>query len=93
MEIKRHLAMVIVFMSMSMMVFAQQAPETSVTITGTPITTVKEGSPYSFTPTGAALNGDPFFYHIENKPTWAEFSSTTSVLKVRLPKSRSCALT
>ena len=51
------------------------------TITGTPATTVNEGSPYHFAPTAADSNsGDSLTFSISNKPSWAGFNSQTGVL-------------
>ncbi len=50
------------------------------TITGTPDTTVAEDAPYSFTPTGADIDGDTLVYSITNKPAWATFDPATGVL-------------
>ncbi len=51
------------------------------TITGTPATTVAEDTAYSFTPTGADADaGATLVYSIENKPSWADFSTTTGAL-------------
>jgi hypothetical protein len=50
------------------------------TISGTPSTSAKAGSPYSFTPTGRDANGDYLRFYVANKPAWAAFSMTTGVL-------------
>ena len=51
------------------------------TITGTPNTTVAEGTAYSFTPTGADVDdGATLAYSIANQPSWADFSTTTGAL-------------
>ncbi len=51
------------------------------TITGTPATSVNQGSAYSFTPTGADVDtGDTLTYSIANKPSWASFNTATGVL-------------
>ena len=51
------------------------------TITGNPATTVAEGNAYSFTPIGADVDdGATLAYSIENKPSWANFSTTTGAL-------------
>ncbi len=49
------------------------------TITGMPATTVAEDTAYSFTPTGADADAT-LAYTIENKPSWATFSTTTGAL-------------
>ena len=50
------------------------------TITGTPTTSVAEDSLYSFTPTGADVEGDTLTYSITNKPTWATFNTSDGTL-------------
>jgi len=55
---------------------ANRAP----TITGTPATSVTAGSAYSFTPVGNDADGNTLTYSIQNKPTWASFSTTTGRL-------------
>ncbi len=50
------------------------------TITGTPATSVTVGSAYSFTPTARDPNGDPLTFGIQNKPSWATFSTSTGKL-------------
>jgi len=50
------------------------------TITGTPATTVVAGAAYSFRPVGADPDGNTLVYAIQNKPTWATFSTTTGRL-------------
>jgi hypothetical protein len=50
------------------------------TITGTPATTAKVGTAYSFTPTAKDANGDPLTFSITNKPAWATFSTSTGKL-------------
>lgn len=49
-------------------------------ISGTPSTSVKAGSAYSFTPTASDANGDTLTFSIGNKPSWATFSTTTGKL-------------
>ncbi len=51
------------------------------TISGTPNTTVEEGSDYSFTPTGEDIDDDDtLIYSITNRPSWATFSTATGTL-------------
>jgi hypothetical protein len=51
------------------------------TITGTPLTTIAEDSPYSFIPTTADVDaGAVLTFSIANKPTWATFNTTTGEL-------------
>lgn len=49
-------------------------------ISGTPATSVKAGSTYSFTPTASDANGDKLTFSISNKPVWASFSTATGQL-------------
>ena len=50
------------------------------TISGTPATTAKVGSPYTFTPTAKDPNNDRLVFSLDNKPSWATFSTTTGQL-------------
>jgi hypothetical protein len=56
------------------------APNRAPTISGSPATSVTAGSAYSFQPSGADPDGDALMYSIQNKPTWATFSTTTGKL-------------
>jgi len=50
-------------------------------ITGTPAKTIDEDSEYSFTPTGADVDENTILtYSITNKPSWANFDTTTGKL-------------
>ncbi len=55
---------------------ANRAP----TITGSPSTTANAGTAYSFTPGAADADGDTLTFSIQNKPSWATFSTTTGKL-------------
>jgi hypothetical protein len=55
---------------------ANRAP----TITGTPAATVTAGSAYTFTPVGSDPDANTLTYSIQNRPTWATFSTTTGRL-------------
>jgi hypothetical protein len=55
---------------------ANRAP----TITGTPGATATVGRSYSFRPVGSDPDGDTLVYAIQNKPSWATFSTTTGRL-------------
>lgn len=57
-------------------VAANRAP----TITGTPGATATVGRSYSFRPVGSDADGDTLVYAIQNKPSWATFSTTTGRL-------------
>jgi plastocyanin len=51
------------------------------TISGTPPTAVNVGNAYSFKPAAADANaGDTLTFSIQNKPTWATFSTTNGTL-------------
>jgi hypothetical protein len=52
----------------------------TVTISGTPVTTVAAGATYSFTPTGKDSDGTKPSFSITGKPSWATFNSTTGQL-------------
>ena len=49
-------------------------------ITGTPATTVQAGSSYAFTPAASDADGNKLTFAIANKPSWANFSTTTGQL-------------
>lgn len=49
-------------------------------ISGTPPTSGKVGTAYSFTPTASDANGDTLAFSVQNKPSWASFSTTTGRL-------------
>lgn len=50
------------------------------TLSGTPPTTVTEGSAYSFKPTASDPEGAKLTFSIGNKPAWASFSRSTGQL-------------
>lgn len=50
------------------------------TISGTPATSVTAGSAYSFRPVGSDPDGNTLTYSIQNRPSWANFSTTTGRL-------------
>jgi hypothetical protein len=50
------------------------------TITGTATTSLRANVAYSFTPTASDPNGDTLSFQIENKPSWATFSTVTGQL-------------
>ena len=57
-------------------------PETAPTITGTPNTTTNIYDNYQFLPTAFDMNyHDTLTYSIENRPSWAEFNTTTGLLE------------
>jgi hypothetical protein len=49
-------------------------------ISGTPPTSVRTGAAYSFTPTASDPNGDKLTFSIQNRPSWATFSTSTGRL-------------
>jgi hypothetical protein len=54
---------------------------TAPTIAGTPGTTATVGQTYTFTPVGNDVDGDTLTYQIDNRPTWAVFTSATGELR------------
>ena len=50
------------------------------TINGTPSTSVGTGQTYSFQPSASDPDGDTLAFSIQNKPSWATFSTTTGRL-------------
>jgi hypothetical protein len=50
------------------------------TITGSPPTSVNQGSSYSFTPAVADADGDALVFGIDAKPAWLLFNTTTGLL-------------
>jgi hypothetical protein len=56
------------------------APNRAPTISGSPATSVNAGTAYNFQPTAADADGDTLMYSIQNKPSWATFSTTTGKL-------------
>jgi Putative Ig domain len=50
------------------------------TISGSPTTAINAGSAYSFTPTAKDANGDKLTFSVQNKPSWATFSTSTGRL-------------
>jgi hypothetical protein len=59
---------------------AQSGSNHAPTISGSPATSVKVGSAYSFRPTAADADGDTLTFSISNKPSWATFSTLTGQL-------------
>jgi hypothetical protein len=53
---------------------------TAPTITGSPASTAKVGSAYSFTPTAKDANGDALTFNVSGQPSWAAFDSKTGKL-------------
>ncbi len=52
----------------------------TLTISGTPATQVTAGTAYSFKPTTSAASGTALTFSIQNKPSWASFSTSTGML-------------
>ncbi len=70
--------------SVSLPTFAitvNSSPNRAPTISGTPVTSVLQGTPYSFQPTAADPDGNPLTFSITNRPAWATFSATTGRLQ------------
>lgn len=57
-------------------VSANTAPK----ISGAPVTTATEGQSYSFQPSATDAEGNALGFSIQNKPTWASFSTATGKL-------------
>jgi len=57
------------------------APNRVPTISGTPVTSVLQGTAYSFQPTASDADGDALTFSVTNKPAWATFSTTTGRLQ------------
>ena len=66
--------------SFNIEVVADSVSGASPTITGTPETTVAQGSPYSFAPDGVDADNDPLTWSIINRPPWATFNRDTGLL-------------
>lgn len=64
----------------SIAVRASTSSNTAPRISGTPLTSVRAGVAYSFTPTASDANGDTLTFSIANKPSWASFSTSTGRL-------------
>lgn len=58
----------------------QTTANTAPTISGTPSKNATVGSAYSFQPTAKDANNDSLGFSIQNKPSWASFSTTTGRL-------------
>ena len=50
------------------------------TISGRPMTAIDIGSAYAFTPVAWDIDGDSLIFSIKNRPSWAEFDSTSGEL-------------
>jgi putative Ig domain-containing protein len=58
----------------------QPAPNRSPTISGTPTTSVLQGTAYSFQPTASDPDGNMLTFSIANRPAWASFDAATGRL-------------
>ena len=58
----------------------QPAPNRSPTISGTPTTSVLQGTAYSFQPTASDPDGNTLTFSITNRPAWASFDAATGRL-------------
>ena len=56
------------------------APNRAPTISGAPATSVTAGNAYNFQPNAADADGNTLSFSIQNKPSWATFSTTTGRL-------------
>ena len=59
---------------------AVTSTNTAPKISGSPLTSIKAGTAYSFTPTASDANGDALTFSVTNKPAWAAFSTTNGKL-------------
>lgn len=50
------------------------------TISGSPGTSIRAGTAYTFTPTASDPNGDRLTFSIQNRPSWAAFSTSNGRL-------------
>jgi len=58
----------------------QPLPNGAPTISGTPATTITVGSAYSFKPSASDPDGNTLTFAIQNKPSWATFSTVNGTL-------------
>ncbi len=70
----------------NIVVAAAVVPNKAPTISGTPATTVIEGTAYSFQPSAADADGDPLTFSAVGVPSWATFSTATGRLSGTPPK-------
>lgn len=68
------------FVSLAAFTITVNYLNTSPTISGTPPAGIFAGSVYSFTPLSGDADSDTLAFSIENKPSWADFSTTTGAL-------------
>ena len=57
------------------------APNRPPTISGTPTTSVLQGTRYTFQPTASDPDGNALTFSIANKPTWATFNAASGLLE------------
>ena len=62
------------------MITVQAPPNQPPTISGSPATSVTAGFAYSFTPTAKDPDGNALTFAIQNKPSWATFSTSSGAL-------------
>ena len=60
------------------------------TISGTPMTSVEAGNPYSFVPTAADPDDNSLTFSIAGKPSWATFDMQTGALTGTPPTGTTC---
>ena len=56
-------------------------PNATPVISGTPVTSVRAGSAYEFTPAASDPDGDPIQFLITGQPDWSAFDSETGLLQ------------
>jgi hypothetical protein len=66
--------------SFNLQIVTEAPPNRAPTISGTPPASATAGTFYSFRPTASDPDGDTLSFAIQNKPTWANFSTTTGRL-------------
>jgi hypothetical protein len=65
----------------SIVVSSSSSTNRAPVISGTPSTSVMQGTGYSFQPTASDADSDPLTFSITNAPSWATFSTTTGRLQ------------
>jgi hypothetical protein len=64
----------------SIRVSATSTTNRAPTISGTPATSARVGTAYSFRPTASDADGDTLGFTIQNRPSWASFSTANGTL-------------
>jgi hypothetical protein len=68
------------FASSQLCTTAQDDPNQSPTISGSPGTTITAGDSYTFAPSASDPDGDSLTFSIQNVPSWASFDSNSGTL-------------